>query len=110
MSVVAKASNTVRNKNAIIVLMCTIFLAMFGYDGFIGYPARNDNFVQVMRGMIEQNRLTSELKPKLDAWKTWNEMDENARTDMTRYAKDVAKIEGWKSETDISVQKYITLG
>jgi hypothetical protein len=108
---IARASNTVRNKNLLIVAMCVLFAVWFAYDGWIGWPQRNDRLVT---GMIDESKtssskITPDTLPILEAWPTWAQANTSQRQQMA----DVAKLNGrdeFKSETDILVQKLIVLG
>jgi hypothetical protein len=108
---IARASNTVRNKNLLIIAMCVLCAVWFAYDGFIGWPQRNDRLVT---SMIEESKTpTSRIKtedlPTIEAWPTWAQAD----TTQHQLMADVAKRNGrdeFKSETDILVQKLIVLG
>ncbi len=109
---IARASNTVRNKNLLIVAMCIVFAAWFGYDGFVGWPQRNDRLVQQMLDE-SQHPDTSKIKPEyLDPIKSWPGF---ARSDIPQrqHMADIAKDQGrseFKTDTDILVQKLIVLG
>jgi hypothetical protein len=101
----------VRNKNLMIVAMCVVFAVWFAYDGWIGWPQRNDRLVV---GMIDESKTpTSRIRvedvPLMTAWPQW----QNASTPQRQEMADIAKLNGraeFKTETDILVQKMIVLG
>jgi len=120
-------------KNLIIVLMCLVFMAMFAYDGFYAYPDRNSAIVNaIVRPAVAADGSIPLSNPDLLAhWKTWNEAsreDRKAMDDLVEKAKqalssgnappispdpqltnkEIAKrMEGWKSSTDINLQRWI---
>ncbi len=108
---IVRASNTVRNKNLLIVAMCIIFASWFGYDGWIGWPQRNDRLVQQM--LDESKTSTSRIKlddlPTLEAWPTFSRATAPERQHMADVAKANGRAE-FKTDTDILVQKLIVLG
>lgn len=113
MALVARASNTVRNKNLIIVLMCAVFLAWFAYDGYVAYPRRNDAIVGKMKGWVKEGLISADFAPTLEAWKGWTREDAAGRARMDEVVasnKNKVKVEDWKAVLDISVQRWIVLG
>ncbi len=109
MPLIARASTTVRNKNILILLMCAGFLSWFAYDAWVRYPRDNDRLVTVMKSYVEGNRLSATNLPQLEAWTGWAHEDSQSRANMTTLAQNEAKIENWRSETDINTQKYIVI-
>ncbi|MGN6369540.1 MAG: hypothetical protein ACTHN5_14880 [Phycisphaerae bacterium] len=110
--IIARASSTVRNKNLLIVLMCLAMACWFAYDGFIGWPAKNDQLVAgPIATRIHDDPLYIQYQPQIDAWNAaggWNNADAKARTLMSNIAHSL-NTEGWKTETDIKNQKYIVV-
>ncbi len=111
MALVARASNTVRNKNLLIILMCAVFFVWFAYDGFVGYPRNNDRLVERMVGLAKDGKIDSEHLPLLEGWKGWSNETPDRRTQLDNIvASSKNQIEGWKATLDISVQRWIVLG
>jgi hypothetical protein len=106
---VARASNTVRNKNILIILMCLAFFCWFTYDAFVRYPQDDDRLVEVMKNMGPTNNLVSVYQSDLDSWKGWAHETSEARAKMTDIAS-IAKVDGWRSASDIATQKAIVAG
>jgi hypothetical protein len=115
---VAKASNTVRNKNLLIILMCAGFFVWFAYDGWVAYPRTNDLAVERLKNMMADGKLKARDQDELDQWqaalatyKGWNQATpaERARIDkIAAVGKTIAGgVEGWKSPFDINLQRYI---
>src|SRR5579864_1814042 len=99
--IIARASNTVRNKNLIIVLMCVAMACWFAYDGWIGWPTRNNQLVEgPIATRVHDDPLYIQYKPDLDAWHGWNDSDSQTRQTMSNIAHAL-NTEGWKTETDI---------
>ncbi|HVT81019.1 MAG TPA: hypothetical protein VHM90_10205 [Phycisphaerae bacterium] len=98
-------------KNLIIVLMCLVFAGLFFYDGFYAYPVNNDFMVeQRIKPAINQDSAL-DFPDFLEHWKGWkNEPAEN-RLKMDHYVDanktKIKGIDGWKSSTDINVQRWI---
>ena len=111
MPLIARATNTVRNKNLIIVLMCVAALAMFAYDGWQGYPARNDEIVT--KKLANAPTVLSADQELIRDWKGWvRESTENRqRMDgVIEYAKTtVRELEKWKTSGEIALQRWIAL-
>jgi hypothetical protein len=121
MALVARASNTVRNKNLLIILMCAVFLVMFVYDGYIGYPRNNDRTVaQLLADMSDPGSgVSDEFKSDLETWDTntrekgggWTNADDATRRHMDEIVTKInRKQRPWKSVLDIAVQRWIVLG
>ena len=109
MQLIARASTTVRNKNILLTTLCVAFAFWFAYDGYIGWPARNDELVHAMKRMIIDNRLDKVHEKTLDAWKGFNNSTAEEREAMYKIA-DAAHVEGWKTDLDLNMQRYITAG
>lgn len=113
MAIVARASTTVRNKNLLIILMCAVFFAWFAYDGYVGYPKRNDRLVGQMKTWVEEGKISPDFETELRAWKGWSNETPDARKRMDEIVasnKNKVKVEDWKAVLDISVQRWIVLG
>lgn len=118
---IARASNTVRNKNLLIILMCAAFMVWFGYDGWVGWPQRNDLIVRgPMTTMLQDGKIRGteqlpieQIETAIKGWPGWNAADHLTRLQMTAIAQRAATtgtIEGWHAETDIANQHYIVFG
>ena len=105
----ARPSFTFTLKNLAILLMCAVFLCLFAYDGYVGYPRKDDELVKVMRSMIDQDKLDVRFRVELDAWPGWDNASEATRERMDHIARQEAKIEGWKGPLDIEIQKWVLL-
>jgi hypothetical protein len=121
MPLVAKASNTVRNKNLLIILMCVGFFVWFAYDGWVAYPRNNDRSVDKLKQMMADGKLKGDNQEQLDKWqaalnqwKGWNQAMPDQREQMNIIAergKTIAGgVENWKSPFDINLQRYIVYG
>jgi hypothetical protein len=121
MPLVAKASNTVRNKNLLIIGMCLVFFVLFAYDGWIGYPRKNDLSVDKLKQMMAEGKLKAnddleltKWQAALERWRGWNEAAADERevinTIAERGKKIAGGIEGWKSPFDVNLQRYIVFG
>lgn len=108
MALVARASTTVRNKNIILILLCAIFTAWFAYDGFHAWPTKNDALVKQQIAAIG-TKVDPSHGPALREWKSWQESTSAQRAEMTRRMENL-HVEGWHSEFDINVQRYIVIG
>ncbi|HUO08452.1 MAG TPA: hypothetical protein VM008_09155 [Phycisphaerae bacterium] len=107
--IIARASSTVRNKNLLIVLMCLAMACWFAYDGFIGWPSRNNQLVDgPISTRIKDDPMYAQYLPVLTDWKGWNDSDAHTRDVMSGIAHAL-NTEGWKTDTDISNQKYIVI-
>lgn len=115
---IATASTTVRNKNLIMIAMCLVFLGLFGYDAFWGYPKKNDALVaQMLRNAkaaqedpAKGNGLKADDLTVLSRWPAppggWNEAPTSLRDEFTLEFRDHRHLaEGWKSSPDIFVQQ-----
>ena len=116
MTLVARASKTVRLKNFIIVLMCVIFCGLFFYDGYYRYPANNDAIVRTLldpknSGVVSpQNRILAEEWHRLG---DWDKVDADMREKMDAAVKSEAqriKLDGWKSPFDVRLQRILAWG
>src|SRR5271163_4233564 len=108
--IIARASKTVRNKNLLIVGMCAVFACWFAYDGWIGWPGRNDQLAENQLAVrIHDDPLYTQFQPLIDSWHGWNNADSDTRMKITAIAHNL-NLEGWKSETDIHNQQYIVYG
>jgi len=106
MALVARASKTVRNKNIIIFFMCALFLCWFAYDGFHTYPASNDRIVNALQG----KGASPEIERFLEHWQGWSQESPENRERMDQIIKEdktVQHVEGWKTVTDIAIQRGI---
>jgi hypothetical protein len=121
MPLVAKASNTVRNKNLLIVLMCLGFFVMFLYDGFIGYPRTNDLGVEKLKQMFAEGKIKAKDPEEMDRWQAalsnwrgWNNATGAQREQMheiaTKGSTVAGGVENWKRPFDIELQRYIVYG
>jgi hypothetical protein len=113
MALVARASTTVRNKNLLIILMCAVFFAWFAYDGYVGYPRRNDRIVERMKGWLDEGKIDPEFDKDIRGWQGWSNETPEARERMDKVvasSKNRVKVEEWKAVLDISVQRWIVLG
>jgi hypothetical protein len=113
MALVARASTTVRNKNLLIILMCGVFFGWFAYDGFVGYPKRNDRIVERMKGWLDEGKIDPDFEKDIRAWQGWSNETPEARQRMDAVvasSKNKVKVEEWKAVLDISVQRWIVLG
>ena len=111
MALTARASNTVRNKNFIIVLMCVGSMAWFAYDGWKGYPTANDACVKIL---ADSPQVASADQEFVRGWKKWvNETAENRqRMDLLveNAKKNVGGLAHWKKVSEINLQRWIVLG
>ncbi|MCL2648862.1 MAG: hypothetical protein FWD61_18000 [Phycisphaerales bacterium] len=114
--IIARATNTVRNKNIAMVVLCLVFLCWFAYDGFVSWPKQNDEKVaEILRRM---DGPTPEIDPQhlqeLQAWKTgggWNAATSESRKQMDEIINGPPKLaEGWRSNLDLVMQRWIVLG
>jgi hypothetical protein len=114
MALIARASKTVRNKNALIILMCAVFLGWFAYDGYITYPQGNDRFVAKMRDEgIKDGRVDEKFLSDLKAWTTWQNESAASRQNMDNIVKSSQNrmdVSVWKSPFDITLQREIVYG
>jgi hypothetical protein len=121
MPLVAKASNTVRNKNLLIILMCAGFFVWFAYDGWVAYPRTNDIAVTRLKQMMADGKLKANDSIELDQWqellnkwKGWNAASYREHQRMndiaTRGMAIAGGVEGWKRPFDIELQRYIVYG
>jgi hypothetical protein len=121
MPLVAKASNTVRNKNLLIILMCAGFFVWFAYDGWVAYPRTNDIAVTKLKQMMADGKLKARDQIELDQWqellnqwKSWNAAAPQEREVMNKIALTGKEIFGgvgdWKRPFDIELQRYIVYG
>jgi len=113
--IMARATNTVRNKNIAMLVLCVVFLGWFAYDGFSHWPARNDGVVTYMKGMTEDDppRLDPKYRTELEAWKGWNHETTETRGRMHAIATEAARtgrVDTWKGPLDMAVQRWIVLG
>lgn len=116
MALIATASKTVRNKNLIMLVMFLGATGWFAYDGWISYPKNNDKLVAEMKvNATKGNGLNMDDLPLLEKWPAnngdgqgWNsassELRDQVYNDIVK-RKNVAT--GWKTQTDILVQKLL---
>lgn len=111
MALVATASTTVRNKNILMVVLCAVFAAWFGYDGLIGWPAVNDDTVQKTK-IQYRDKVREDLRAKVDAWPGWNQATAAERDAMNRIILDsnINAESKWHSPLDILFQRVLTVG
>ena len=113
---IATASTTVRNKNLIMIAMCLVFLGLFAYDAFWGYPQNNDALVARMLKDAEAAQLDSAKGNGLKAddlsllrrWPPggWKEAAPVLRDEFTLEFRDHRHLaDGWKSSQDIMIQE-----
>ena len=115
MTLVARASKTVRMKNLIILLMCLVFCGLFFYDGYVTYPANNDRKVVELvdnAAVSQPTKLLAQDWLRDGGWKklpaerheAMNQaLDEETRNN--RINKD-----GWKSPFDVRLQRLLAWG
>src|ERR1043166_6611001 len=86
MALVARASKSTRIRNFLIVLMCAVTLGLFFYDGWFGYPARNDYLVGRARdflALVENNQgMDPSFLPDLNRWTRWSDESSESRKRM----------------------------
>ena len=108
-SLTARASNTVRNKNIILFLMCASFTVWFAYDGMIGWPERNDRIVKQMKGLVAERTLDPKYLPALENWPTWDNATSAQKSEMSHVVKQAgSRVERWEEETSVRNQLIIT--
>lgn len=114
MPLVARASKYFCGKNLLLLLMCVGAMGWFAYDGWIGWPQRNDKIVQYVKDvMIPDGRVPASMGLDLAGWEGWDKSsveERNRMTDVIKVAATKGDIEGWKSPTDINTQQYIVYG
>jgi hypothetical protein len=100
----------VRNKNLLLVLMFLFAMGMFAYDGFHGYPHKNDLTVDhMLKVMIPANQLDASLKPQLEAWPGWDAATPELRDKMYGLTR-ANNVDGFHSALDIQIQQIIAVG
>ncbi len=109
MAIIAKASKTVRNKNLILIGMIVVFAIWFAYDGWQGWPAKNDEIVhKQIPARIAQNKLPPEVADQFKNWKTWN-TETPERRKLLEDAWHQYHFDGFHSDVDLAVQKAIVV-
>ena len=92
--------------------MCLGMACWFAYDGFIGWPTRNNQLVEgPITTRVHDDALYTQYQPNIDAWHAgggWDNADSDARLTMSNIAHAL-NTEGWKTEPDIKNQKYIVI-
>lgn len=109
MQIIAPASTTVRNKNLLIVLLCSVFLVLFIYDGWYAWPRKNDEKIKYVLTEKRANLVAEDIA-LLEAWKSYNESTPPTRAMVWETLKKNNLSDGWKTDLDIQVQKYIAFG
>ena len=97
-------------KNLLIAILCLVFTALFHYDGFYAYPARNDRVIAYLHN--NNPNLSDETQFLMRQWKGWanetaarhQQMDTTLKADAR-----VANLEGWKSPFDVTLQRILAL-
>jgi hypothetical protein len=109
MALVAPASTSVRNRNLIFLLMCVAFTLWFGYDGFFGWPAKDDLVVKQMieKGERDSGGVSKDMLVKLRAWPGYAAATPDQIKAMDTVVKSTST-EGWHSGFEIQLQKYLT--
>ena len=95
------------SKNILLAVMALLFAALFFYDGYHGYPARNDRTIEDVKTQKDANPNTKMLA---DSWKGWDNETEDSRQrmDAALHADTHIRIGEWKSPFDVSIQHYIS--
>lgn len=110
MSLTATASRTVRNKNLILIGMIVVFAIWFAYDGWSGWPSKNDEIVtRQIPARISQNKLTADAADDFKDWKGWNQETPERRKLLEKSSHE-NHFEGFHGEMDILIQKLIVIG
>ena len=110
MTLVARASKTVRLKNLIIVAMCLVFFGLFFWDGYYTYPDNNDRIVRQLAGAKDVSKATLDRAEK---WTRWDKETPESRAGMNADLKRETGSEagkaaqGWKSPFDVSLQRLL---
>ena len=112
MTLVARASPTVRLKNLFIVLMCAVFFGMFFRDGYYTYPARNDLKVA---GLVDNVAVSLTTKVKAQDWLRdggWGKVSPERREEMNQALTEEERNahinkEGWKGPFDVTLQRFL---
>lgn len=112
MPLTAPASKTVRNKNLMLIGLVVVFAFWFAYDGWKGWPAKNDEIVtKQIPSRISQNKLPADVAAPFQnpVWAGWNQETPERR----KLLEDVAReyhFDGFHGEVDIWLQKAIVGG
>ena len=112
MTLVARASKTVRLKNLIIVLMCLAFCGMFFYDGYYTYPARNDRKVA---SLVDNAAVSLPTKVLAQDWLKdggWNKLPAERHEAMNQALDEETRNnrinkDGWKGPFDVRLQRLL---
>jgi len=112
---IARASNAVRNKNLIILVMCLVFCGMFIWDGFKAYPARNNykiaNVLNEHASAVSSEHLkVFEDYAKVGGWDKASPELRQQVDDALRGEAEHIGTEGWKSPFDVKLQQGIAIG
>jgi hypothetical protein len=113
MTLVARASKTVRLKNLAIVVMCLVFCGWFLRDGFIKYPEGND---AVVRQILDKPDASDAIKSRAMKWTHWNDetpesrqaMYDELRKETGSEAGKVARL--FKQPFDVEFQQWLAWG
>jgi len=109
--IIARASNTVRNKNIAMLVLCAGFLFWFTYDGFSSWPKQND---QIVATTLDKMRTMEVLPPslsELQSWQGWNNESPENRKRMDAIIAGPPKLaDGWHTSLDMTVQRWIVVG
>jgi hypothetical protein len=98
-------------KNFLIMAMCVVFTVLFFYDGFYGYPTRNDRIIQYL--LHNNPNLSEETRTLAQDWKGWASESAERHEKMDTVLKAdarVANLEGWKSPFDVRLQRLLAAG
>jgi len=104
MAIVATASKDLRNRYLIIIVACFVFAAWFAYDGFKGWPEKNDAAVKQLVQMAKGGQgLGPDQLSVLLNWPGWSAAtaDQKAQISSIPVSKNV----GWHSAFEIQFQQ-----
>ncbi len=113
MTLVARASKTVRLKNLIIVVMCVVFCVWFMRDGYIRYPEDND---RVVKAIATKADATDAIKERARMWTGWNnELPMNRQMMFDELQKETGAEAGkiahqFKQPFDVEFQQWLAWG
>jgi hypothetical protein len=119
MSLVATASKEVRNKNLILIALCAVFTAWFGWDGFYGWPKVNDETAKAVleqpahRAKLEEYATANPLenaRELYEKWPGWKNMSTEQQESAARFISAKSIPLSMHSHLDILAQQLITGG
>lgn len=109
MSLTATASRTVRNKNLILIGLVVVFAIWFAYDGWRGWPAKNDQIAEKqIPARIAQNKMPAEVVERVSNWQGWNHETPERRKTLESIVQEY-HLEGFHGDVDILIQKAIVI-